>query len=151
MAIRRLDRERTISLVNGSLACAPPRVDGGPNLSGKNHFCRQRPRQIRLLRTTGGSTAWRWVLGFGGPGVSVVALIDNSVIPIQGGMEFFVILHAPIIAIGASITPSLAVIGALIGGCITCRLAKKKALRAIKPWHCRSGQVTGSQTYLARK
>jgi hypothetical protein len=42
-------------------------------------------------------------------------------------MEFFVILFAPIIAIGASITPSLAVIGALIGGYITCRLAKKKA------------------------
>ena len=38
------------------------------------------------------SPVWKWVLRLGGPGLIVVGLIDNSAIPIPGGMDVFVIL-----------------------------------------------------------
>lgn len=72
-----------------------------------------------------GAGLGRWLLGLGGPGLIVVGLIDNSVIPIPGGMDLFVILltaHRP------GWWPyygAFATAGAVIGGYVTYRLAKK--------------------------
>ncbi len=71
------------------------------------------------------SGAWKWVLRLGGPGLILVGLIDNSLIPIPGGMDFFVILltahHRP----WWPYYGAIATLGAVIGGYLTYRLAKK--------------------------
>ena len=36
--------------------------------------------------------AWQWMQKLGGPGLIAVGLIDNSVVPFPGGMDFFTIL-----------------------------------------------------------
>jgi len=72
-----------------------------------------------------GGGLWRWVLGLGGPGLIVVGLIDNSVIPLPGGMDLFVIL---LTAHNRGWWPyygAFATAGAVIGGYLTFRLAKK--------------------------
>jgi membrane protein YqaA with SNARE-associated domain len=39
-------------------------------------------------------TAWQWLRRIGGPGLIAVGIIDSSVIPFPGGMDFFTILLA---------------------------------------------------------
>lgn len=71
------------------------------------------------------SSSWTWLLRLGGPGLIVVGLIDNSVIPIPGGMDFFVILLAAHHPKWWFYYALMAIVGALAGGYITYRLAKK--------------------------
>ncbi len=68
---------------------------------------------------------WRWLLHLGGPGLIVVGLIDNSVIPIPGGMDVFVILLTARSRNLWMYYAAMAVVGAVIGGYLTYRLAKK--------------------------
>jgi membrane protein YqaA with SNARE-associated domain len=72
-----------------------------------------------------GSATWTWLLRLGGPGLIIIGLIDNSVIPIPGGMDFFVILLAAHHPKWWFYYGFMAVLGALAGGYITYRLAKK--------------------------
>lgn len=72
-----------------------------------------------------GGAVWKWVLRLGAPGLIVVGLIDNSVIPIPGGMDIFVILltaHHRTWWIVYALTATAA---AVLGGYVTYRLAKK--------------------------
>jgi len=71
------------------------------------------------------SRTWTWLLRLGGPGLIVIGLIDNSVIPIPGGMDLFVILLAAHHRQWWFYYAVMAVVGALIGGYITYRLAQK--------------------------
>ena len=71
------------------------------------------------------SGTWTWLLRLGGPGLIVIGLIDNSVVPIPGGMDFFVILLAANHREWWFYYAFMAVVGALIGGYVTYRLAKK--------------------------
>jgi membrane protein YqaA with SNARE-associated domain len=80
-------------------------------------------RTLGAILTTG--ETWKWLLRYGGPGLIVVGLIDNSVIPIPGGMDVSVVLLTahhrqwwPYYAV-------MATIGAVIGGYLTYRLARK--------------------------
>lgn len=68
---------------------------------------------------------WRWVLRLGGPGLILVGLVDNSVIPIPGGMDLFVILLTARNRDLWWYYGFMAVVGAVIGGYLTYRLAKK--------------------------
>lgn len=68
---------------------------------------------------------WRWLLHLGGPGLIVVGLIDNSVIPIPGGMDVFVILLTARSRNLWMYYAVMAVVGAVLGGYLTYRLAKK--------------------------
>lgn len=72
----------------------------------------------------GGSTL-QWLLGLGGPGLIVVGLIDNSVLPIPGGMDLCVILLTSQHREWWAYYAAFATAGAVIGGYITFRLAKK--------------------------
>jgi membrane protein DedA with SNARE-associated domain len=61
----------------------------------------------------------------GGPGLILVGLVDNSAIPVPGGMDVFVILLS---AAHRSLWPYyavMAVIGAVVGGYLSYRLAEK--------------------------
>ncbi len=72
-----------------------------------------------------GGAIWRWLLRLGGPGLILIGLIDNSVIPIPGGMDLFVILLTAHHREWWAYYALFAVAGAVIGGYLTFRLAKK--------------------------
>jgi uncharacterized membrane protein YdjX (TVP38/TMEM64 family) len=78
-----------------------------------------------LASILAGRTTLQWVLGFGGPGLIVVGLIDNSVVPIPGGMDLCVILLTSHHREWWPYYGAFATAGAVIGGYITFRLAKK--------------------------
>src|SRR5215469_5700511 len=71
------------------------------------------------------SPAWKWALRFGGPGLIAVGLIDNSVIPIPGSMDACVILLTAHHRQWWPYYGAMATAGAVIGGYLTYRLAKK--------------------------
>lgn len=72
-----------------------------------------------------GGAVWRWLLRLGAPGLILIGLIDNSVIPIPGGMDIFVILLTAHHREWWAYYALFAVAGAVIGGYVTYRLAKK--------------------------
>lgn len=69
--------------------------------------------------------AWKWVLRFGGLGLIVVGLVDNSVIPIPGGMDVCVVLLTAHHREWWPYYGAMATAGAVLGGYLTYRLAKK--------------------------
>jgi len=71
------------------------------------------------------SGIWTWALRLGGPGLILVGLIDNSVIPIPGGMDIFVILLTSHHRQWWAYYALFATAGAVMGGYVTYRLAKK--------------------------
>src|SRR3954467_12724890 len=74
----------------------------------------------------------RWMLRLGGPGLIVVGLVDNSVIPIPGGMDFFVILLTAHHREWWPYYGAMATAGAVLGGYFTYRLAKKGGKESIE-------------------
>jgi len=66
-----------------------------------------------------------WIHRLGGPGLILLGLIDNSVIPIPGGMDVFVILLAAHRREWWFYYALMAVAGAVLGGYVTYRLAEK--------------------------
>lgn len=78
------------------------------------------------------SSAWKWLLRLGGPGLIVVGLIDNSVIPIPGGMDLAVILLTAHHRQWWPYYAAMATLGALIGGYLTYRLARKGGKEALE-------------------
>ena len=79
---------------------------------------------------TGGIS--RWILHLGGPGLIAVGLVDNSVIPIPGGMDLFVILLTARDRDMWWYYGIMAVVGAVVGGYVTYRLAKKGGKEALE-------------------
>jgi len=94
-----------------------------PELATKNQGEDPSLRAIGLIVSRSGT--WTWLLRLGGPGLIVIGLVDNSVIPIPGGMDFFVILLAAHHPEWWFYYAFMAVVGAVAGGYITYRLAKK--------------------------
>jgi membrane protein YqaA with SNARE-associated domain len=71
------------------------------------------------------SSVWTWIHRLGGPGLIILGLIDNSMIPLPGSVDVFVVLLAahhrpwwPYYAV-------MATAGAVLGGYVTYRLAEK--------------------------
>jgi len=71
------------------------------------------------------SGVWRWILRLGAPGLILVGLIDNSVIPIPGGMDVFLILLTAHRRSWWIVYALTATASAMLGGYVTYRLAKK--------------------------
>lgn len=72
-----------------------------------------------------GDGVWTWIHRLGGPGLILLGLIDNSVIPIPGGMDIFVILLSAHRRGWWLYYALMAVVGAVLGGYLTYRLAEK--------------------------
>jgi len=72
-----------------------------------------------------GSLLWKWMHRLGGPGLIALGLLDNSVIPLPGSMDVFVIVLSAHRRGWWPYYAFMAVIGAVIGGYITYRLAEK--------------------------
>lgn len=71
------------------------------------------------------SAIWRWLLRIGAPGLIVIGLIDNSVIPIPGGMDISVLLLTAHHREWWAYYAAMATAGAVLGGYLTYRLARK--------------------------
>lgn len=77
-------------------------------------------------------TIWKWLLRLGGPGLIVVGLVDNSVIPIPGGMDLFVILLSSHHREWWWYYGLMGTVGAVVGGYVTFRLAEKGGEEALE-------------------
>lgn len=72
-----------------------------------------------------GKGVWIWIHRLGGPGLILLGIVDNSAIPIPGGMDIFVILLAAHRREWWLYYAFMAVVGAVLGGYLTYRLAEK--------------------------
>ena len=75
---------------------------------------------------------WRWVLRLGGPGLVLLGVADNSVVPLTGSMDVLTIWLA---ASHRDIWPyyaAMATIGAVVGGYITYALGRKGGKEALE-------------------
>jgi membrane protein YqaA with SNARE-associated domain len=75
---------------------------------------------------------WRWVLRLGGPGLVLLGIADNSVVPLTGSMDVLTLWLA---AHHREIWPyyaAMATAGAVIGGYITYALGRKGGKEALE-------------------
>jgi membrane protein YqaA with SNARE-associated domain len=68
---------------------------------------------------------WTWVQRLGGPGLILLGIVDNSVVPMPGGMDVMVILLSAHHREWWLFYAFMATIGAVVGGFLTYRLGKK--------------------------
>ncbi|HEV2116754.1 MAG TPA: VTT domain-containing protein [Terriglobales bacterium] len=68
---------------------------------------------------------WTWLHRLGGPGLILLGLADNSLIPLPGSVDVFVVLLAAHRREWWPYYAFMAVVGAVIGGYLTYRLAEK--------------------------
>jgi membrane protein YqaA with SNARE-associated domain len=75
---------------------------------------------------------WRWVVRLGGPGLVLIGIADNSVVPLTGSMDVLTLWLA---AGHRNLWPYyslMATIGAVLGGYITYSLGRKGGKEAIE-------------------
>ena len=75
---------------------------------------------------------WPWVIRLGGPGLVLLGIADNSVVPLTGSMDIFTIWLA---ASHRGLWPYyafMATIGAVLGGYITYSLGRKGGMEVIE-------------------
>lgn len=74
----------------------------------------------------------KWLLQFGGAGLLLVGLLDNSAIPVPGGMDLLTTWLAAGHAHPWFYYAILATIGSAIGGCSTYRIGRKGGKAALE-------------------
>jgi len=87
---------------------------------------------MQVLAVAATATAWRWLVRLGGPGLILIGIADNSVVPLTGSMD---VLTMWLAARHREIWPYYAVmatIGAVVGGYITYYLGRKGGKEAIE-------------------
>src|SRR5439155_7808998 len=77
-------------------------------------------------------TTLNWVRRLGGPGLVLLGLADNSVVPLPGSMDVLTIWLAAGHRSWWPYYAAMATIGALIGGYITYGLARKGGKEALE-------------------
>ncbi len=70
-------------------------------------------------------TAWHWIEKLGGPSLIAVGIVDSSVIPFPGGMDFFTILLAMTHPNLWWYYAIMATVGSVIGSYFTYRVGEK--------------------------
>src|SRR5437899_6113619 len=75
---------------------------------------------------------WPWVLRLGGPGLVLLGVADNSVVPLTGSMDVLTIWLAARHREPWLYYALMATLGAVIGGYITYSLARKGGKHAME-------------------
>src|SRR5215472_1098191 len=75
---------------------------------------------------------WRWVLRMGGPGLILLGIADNSVVPLTGSMDVLTIWLAASHRDAWPYYAFMAVIGAVLGGYITYALGRTGGKEALE-------------------
>lgn len=81
--------------------------------------------RLLLLFFVSSNPLWTWLHRLGGPGLILLGLADNSVIPLPGSMDVFVILLSAHHRGWWPYYAAMAVAGSVIGGFVTYRLGEK--------------------------
>ena len=87
---------------------------------------------MHLLALVAASSTWRWLVRLGGPGLVLLGIADNSVVPLTGSMDVLTIWLA---AGHRNLWPYyalMATVGAVIGGYITYALGRKGGKETIE-------------------
>jgi membrane protein YqaA with SNARE-associated domain len=75
---------------------------------------------------------WRWVLRLGGPGLILLGVLDNSIIPVTGSMDVLTIWLAASHKDLWYYYAAMATVGGVLGGYITYAIARKGGKEAIE-------------------
>jgi len=75
---------------------------------------------------------WRWVLRLGGPGLVVIGVLDNSIVPLTGSMDVLTIWLAASHKEWWFYYAIMATIGGVVGGYITYAIARKGGKEALE-------------------
>jgi membrane protein YqaA with SNARE-associated domain len=78
-----------------------------------------------LLSVLAANEIWKWMERFGGPGLILLGLADNSVVPLPGSMDVAIILLTAHHRAWWPYYAFMGVLGAVLGGYVTYRLAEK--------------------------
>jgi membrane protein YqaA with SNARE-associated domain len=87
---------------------------------------------MHLFAVVAVSSTWRWLVRLGGPGLILIGIADNSVVPLTGSMD---VLTMWLAARHRDIWPYYAVMataGAVLGGYITYSLGRKGGKEALE-------------------
>src|SRR5579884_183239 len=87
---------------------------------------------MQVLALLAAAGTWRWLVRLGGPGLILIGIADNSVVPLTGSMD---VLTMWLAARHRDIWPYYAVmatVGAVLGGYITYYLGRKGGKEAIE-------------------
>lgn len=71
------------------------------------------------------NSVWNWLQRLGGPGLILLGLADNSIVPLPGSMDVFVILLSARAHVWWPYYGFMGTVGAVLGGFVTYRLAEK--------------------------
>ena len=75
---------------------------------------------------------WRWVIRLGGPGLVLLGILDNSIVPLTGSMDVLTIWLAASHRDLWAYYALMATIGGVLGGYITYEIARKGGKEAIE-------------------
>jgi membrane protein YqaA with SNARE-associated domain len=75
---------------------------------------------------------WRWVLRLGGPGLVLLGVLDNSIVPLTGSMDVLTIWLAASHRDLWAYYALMATIGGVLGGYITYEISRKGGKEAIE-------------------
>src|SRR5271167_851854 len=78
-----------------------------------------------IILLTSKKSALRWLIHLGGPSLILLGLVDNSVIPLPGSTDIVTVLLAAHHREPWAYYAIMATVGALIGGYLTYRMARK--------------------------
>src|SRR5579872_3082997 len=84
------------------------------------------------IQPTLAASIWRHLYRLGGPGLIILGLADNSVIPLTGSMDVLTIYLAARHREPWPYYAFMATLGAVIGGYVTYQLAKKGGKPALE-------------------
>ena len=100
--------------------------------------------RTRIVESLLDLQVWHWFRSLGGPGLILLALLDNSVVPLPGSLDAMVILLS---AYQRNLWPYygfMATVGAVIGGFLTFRLGEKGEEKTLKK---RIGKKSSEKLY----
>jgi len=87
---------------------------------------------LMLSKVLAALVVWRWIVRMGGPGLVLLGIADNSVVPLTGSMDVLTILLAAAHRSSWPYYAVMATIGAVFGGYITYSLGRKGGKEAIE-------------------
>jgi membrane protein YqaA with SNARE-associated domain len=77
-------------------------------------------------------SVWRWLIHLGGPGLILLGLADNSLIPLPGSMDVLTIFLAARHHTWWLYYATMATTGAVLGGYLTYRLARRRGREVLE-------------------
>jgi len=87
---------------------------------------------MRIVASLIAVELWTWLHRFGGPGLILLGIIDNSVIPIPGGVDIVLILLSSHRREWWLYYAFMALVGAVLGGYLTYGMAEKGSEEALE-------------------